>query len=507
LTAADFLPLLPLIVVAYGAVLVLVIGAFWRSHAAMGVLSLLTLAGGFAAIFPAASVAPRQVTPLLRVDSLSLFYIGLVILGGFAVAIFSHDYLAKLWTGSEKFYALLLLAVLGMGVVAASSHFASFFAGLELLSVCLYGLIAYTVRRPTSLEAGLKYLVLAGAAIAFLLFGMALIYFEFGTMQFGALAASLQGSGRSLTPLALVGLGMILVGFAFKLAFVPFHAWTPDVYQGAPAPVTALIATGSKAAVFALLLRFLSALALPQERTVFLTIEIVAILTMFGGNLLALLQTNIKRLLACSAIAHIGYLLIPLLAGSAQGASSVGFYFVSYFITTIGAFGVIAALSSGEGDLENLEDYRGLGYRRPWLAAGFALMMLSLAGIPPTVGFVAKFYIFAAAAHSGLWLLLVIGLVNCGLAAYYYLRVLAALYMRPETQRAAWARPRPASAIALVVLSALLLGLGVYPGPLVSLSEKTSKAWGVGDVSPRQRFDARVGFEYNGPREPGRRAE
>jgi NADH-quinone oxidoreductase subunit N len=473
-TAADYQALLPLIIVAYGAVMVLVVGAFWRSHLAMAAMTLLILAAAFVAIFAALPCIPWQVTPLLRVDSMALFYIGLIILGAFAIAVFSYDYLAAIWTGSEKFYALLLLSALGMGVVASSSHFASFFAGLETFSVALYGLIGYTVRRPTSLEAGLKYLVLAGSSIAFLLFGMALIYFDFGTMEFGALAASLQDISFRISPLSLLGLGLILVGFAFKLAAVPFHTWAPDVYQGAPAPATALVATGSKAAVFALLIRFVSLMALPEQHSLFVVLEILAIITMVGGNLLALLQRNIKRLLACSAIAHIGYLLIPLIAGTPQGAASIGFYFASYFITTIGAFGVIGVLSTAAGDLENLDDYRGLGYRRPWLAGVLALMMLSLAGIPPTVGFIAKFYIFAAAAHAGLWALLIIGLVNSGIAVYYYLRVLATLYMRPADEKITYPRARPASAVALAVLAILLFALGIYPAPLVDLAGRAS---------------------------------
>jgi NADH-quinone oxidoreductase subunit N len=364
-----------------------------------------------------------------------------------------------------------------MGVVAASVHFVSFFLGLETFSVCLYGLVGYTVRRPASLEASLKYLVLAGASIALLLFGMAIVYFEFGTMEFARLADSIRSAGFHLSPLTFLGLGLMLVGFGFKLAAVPFHAWAPDVYQGAPAPVTAFIATGSKAVVFALLMRFLFFVALPQQPSLLLALNLLAIITMVGGNLLALLQRNVKRLLACSAIAHIGYLFLPLLAGGAPGASSIGFYFASYFITTIGAFGVISALSTAEGDLEDLEDYRGLGYRKPWLSAAFALMMLSLAGIPPTVGFIAKFYIFAAAANSGLWLLLVIALINSGIAAFYYLRVLAALYMRPAEAPAAAPRTAPTSGAILVALTLLLVGLGIYPAPLMSLSQKAAAAW------------------------------
>jgi NADH-quinone oxidoreductase subunit N len=495
MTAPDLLVLLPAIITGYGAVVVLLAGAYWRNHSGVALLSLAVLAGAFLSIFAALPLAPRQVTPLLHVDAFALCYMGLFLLGAFGIAIFSHDYLRWARAGSEKYYGLLLLATLGMLVLAASSHFVSFFLALETLSVSLYALIGYALRRPTSLEASLKYLVLAGVALAFLLFGMALIYSQSGTMDFERLGRSLPPAplgSSGLTALLPLGLGLILVGFGFKLAAVPFHTWAPDVYQGAPAPVSALVATGSKAAMFALLIRFASVAALRERASSLLLLEVLAILTMFGGNLLALLQHNIKRLLAYSSIAHMGYLLIPLLAGGAEAVSSIGFYFASYFIATIGAFGVISVLSAQGSELENLEDYRGLGSRRPGLAAVLGLTMLSLAGIPLTVGFIAKLYIFAAAARAGLWFLLVIGLLNSGLAAYYYLRVLAALYLLPPTaagegERAAtpsvgWPSVQvglPAgrvvgSAIGLAVLALLTILFGIYPTPLIAVAQHTS---------------------------------
>ena len=472
----DFQALLPLAVIGYGAVMLLTIGAFWRNHAGMSVLTLVTLAASFLTVFAALPLAPRQITPLLRVDSLALFYIALFALGGFAIVIFAHDYLGRRSVGSEKFYVLLLLAVLGMGILASSVHFASFFLGIETLSVSLYGLVGYTLGRKASLEGSVKYLVLAGVSVSFLLLGMALVYFELGTMEFDRIADVVGGSSRHHTPVVLLGIALMLVGFGFKLAFVPFHTWAPDVYQGAPSPITALIATGSKAGVFALMLRFLFLLHPRQLPSLFLVLSMLAVITMFGGNLLALLQRNLKRLLAYSSVAHMGYLLIPLLAGGAHGASSFGFYFVSYFITTIGAFGVISMLSTPEDEAEDLDSYRGLGFSRPWLGAALALMMLSLAGIPPTIGFMAKFYIFAAAARSGLWLLLVVGVLNSGLAAYYYLRVLVTLYLQPPGETA-WRAAPPASSVVLGVLTVLLVCLGIYPTPLIWLVERSAKLW------------------------------
>ena len=475
MSGRDIIALLPLVITGYGAVALLVVGAFWRSHRAVSVICMMVLvaAAGSILLIP---MEPRAVTPLLRVDLFGYAYMLLFLLGGAAVAILSHDYLGRREGGSEKYYALLLLATLGMLTLVASDHFVSFFLGLEVLSVSLYGLIAYSVRRPASLEAGMKYLVLAGAGLAFVLLGMALVYSEFGTMAFGPLRERLAGAAGDPSQLVSLGIALIIVGFGFKLAAVPFHTWAPDVYQGAPAPVSALVATGSKAAVFALLIRFAQVIGLDQKASLFLLVEVLAIITMFGGNLLALVQRNIKRLLAYSSIAHMGYLFIPLLAGGTEGVSSITFYFVAYFITTIGAFGVVSVLSAGGEEMEDLEDYQGLGLRRPWLGAALALMMLSLAGIPLTVGFMAKLFIFAAAAQAHLWLLLVIGVLNSGVAAYYYLRVLAALYLRPAREGMTWPPARAASAVCLVALTALLIFFGVYPTPLISLTREVAAA-------------------------------
>ena len=268
-----------------------------------------------------------------------------------------------------------------------------------------------------------------------------------------------------------------MVAFSFKLALAPFHTWAPDVYQGAPAPVTALLATGAKAGMFVLLLRFVSFLPLRQDESLFTLVVALSIATMFVGNLLALLQRNLKRMLACSSIAHMGYLLLPLLAGGTMGAAALSFYFISYFLTTLAAFGVIAALSREGEEVEDLDDYCGLASRRPGLAAVLALSMLSLAGLPLTVGFMAKFYLFAAAAQAGLWGLLIVGLVNSGIAAYYYLQVLVALYLRPPRPETTWRQPRPASTAALAALSLAVIFFGVYPGPLLASAQRMARQW------------------------------
>jgi NADH-quinone oxidoreductase subunit N len=270
---------------------------------------------------------------------------------------------------------------------------------------------------------------------------------------------------------------MILISFYFKLAVAPFHMWAPDVYQGAPAPITALIATGSKAAVFIVLLRLGMIFGIERGSHLFSLLTILAVITMFTGNLLGLLQNNVKRLLAYSSIAHIGYLLIPFLAGGVDGKAAIFFYFISYFGAMLAAFGVISILSRQGDELQNLQDYRGLGLRRPWLAAAFALSLLSLAGVPPTIGFFAKFYIFLAAAHSGLWLLLIIGLLNSGIAVYYYLRVLVTLYLAPESRLEFGSPVQLAVAIVLMLLSGIILLFGLYPSPIISFVNEIARSF------------------------------
>ena len=382
--AGDFIAILPLLVLAGAAVVVMLGVAVRRSHAASFALSLAGLAAAFASLWPAASAAPRQVTTLLTIDSYAIFFTGLIIAATFAVAVMARPYMDLYDTDRDELYILLLIAALGSAVLASSSHFVSFFLGLELFSVPLYAMIAYLYVRRESIEAGLKYLILAAASAAFLLFGIALLYAETGTLDFGRLArvAGSAGAGSLLLP----AMALIVTGIGFKLAVVPFHMWTPDVYQGAPAPVTAFVATVSKGAMVALLMRYFYTSGAHGMRGVWLVFAIIALASMIAGNLLALMQTNVKRLLAYSSIAHLGYILVAFEAGGPEGASAVAFYLVAYFVTTLGAFAVVAILSTREREAEDIADYHGLFRRRPVLACAFAAMLFSLAGHPPHGG-------------------------------------------------------------------------------------------------------------------------
>lgn len=479
MTGRDFISMLPLLISAYAGVALMLVVAFLRSGRLAFWFTIVALVGAFGSVFVSLSHAPRTVASMLRIDAYSLFFGAVIIVASLLVALLCGEYLKSHEKRSEAFYILLLFAVTGMLAIVSSSHFLTFFLGLETLSAALYGLIGYTRRQPISLEAAIKYLVLAAASSAFLLFGIALVYADAGTMDFGSLLRLVEGA--RLSGLSIVGLAMLLVGVGFKLAWAPFHMWSPDVYQGAPAPVTALIASGSKGAVFALLLRLAASAGLPRSEAPFVVLAVLATATMFVGNLLALSQTNVKRLLAYSSIAQMGYLLIPVLAGGVLGVPSGAFYLVSYMAAAIAAFGVISIYSARKesGDLESLSDFADMSSRNPGLAAALAIALLSLTGMPLTAGFFAKFYIFTAAADAGLWWLLIVGVVNTGMSAFYYLRVVFALYSHRESardQQMTGTSVTPMISLAACVAAIILFGL--YPTALIRLVSAAARALG-----------------------------
>lgn len=491
---ADFTALLPFLIITATSVAVMLLIAVVRSHRWTVGLTVLGLAAAFFSLFVSLRVAPRPVTPLLLVDRYALFYIGLIVAGAAAVALFSYDYFEKKEGRREEFYVLLLVATLGAAVLASSSHFASFFLGLETLSIPLFAMNAYLPDRKRPLEAGIKYLILAAVSSAFLLFGMALIYAALGTMSFRRIASLLAGDQPMETILILSGAVMILTGVGFKLSLVPFHLWTPDVYEGAPAPVTAFIATVSKGAMFALLLRaqvgalnptFQAAALIPSSAAgepgvgpIILLIALIAAASMIAGNFLALLQSNVKRILAYSSIAQMGYILVAFLAAGQLAIETVTFYLVTYFVTTLGAFGVVTLLSHPDRDADDIDDYRGLFWRSPLLAGIFIAMLLSLAGLPLTAGFIGKFYLVVAGASSALWTLVFILVITSGISVFYYLRVIVALF----ASRAPEAAPTVSISLLgrglIVVLAGLLVWLGTYPTPIIRIVQ--AMAAGIG---------------------------
>jgi NADH-quinone oxidoreductase subunit N len=471
MNAADFSASLPLLITSATAIVLMIAVAIRRNHEFAAVISLIGVAAALGSLPLAASAVPRQVTRLLVLDSYSLLYMAILLCATAFVFLLAYDYLRRRQEHPEEFYILVLLATTGAMVLVTSRHFASFFLGLELLSVALYVLISYVRTESMSVEAGMKYLILAASSSSVLLFGLAMIYAGSGSMDLSQFSVVMTRTAwpANTFPL-LTGLMLVLTGIGFKLAVVPFHLWTPDVYEGAPLPVTGFIATVSKGGVLALLLRWFHLHDVGLAGGPRLVLSIIAIASMLTGNLLALTQNNIKRILAYSSIAHMGYLLVALLAGGALGAPAATYYLTAYMATILGAFGLMTVLSGPRWEVASIDDYRGLFWQRPLLAAAFTTMLLSLAGIPLTAGFLGKFYVIAAGASQSRWVLLFTLVVSSTIGLFYYLRIVVAMYAQPGDagqgeESGTQALPLPAS-LALAALTGLVFLLGVYPAPL-----------------------------------------
>jgi len=475
---ADFLAILPFLILTGTAVVGLLAIAFHRRHGLTFGLALGGTLLSLASVRVAADLAPRQVTPLFLIDGYALFYAGLILATTAAVILLSYGYLQRHRERQDEYYLLLLFATLGAMALVASNHFASFFVGLETLSISLLGLIAYPRDRTRPVEAGIKYLILAGVSSAILLFGMALIYARLGTLSFGRMVVLLRALGGSAPDVYwLTGLAMIVAGIGFKLSLVPFHLWAPDVYEGAPAPVTGFIAVVSKGAVFALLLRYYLASDAYAFPSALMMINVIAIASILAGNLLALLQNNIKRILAYSSIAHLGYLLVALLAGGVVAVEAVTYYLVAYFVMTLGAFAIVTVLSEcgAEADVDALEDYRGLLWRNPWMGGLLTAMFLALAGIPLTVGFMAKFYAVEAGISAAMWPAVFALVVGSVIGLFYYLRIIVVMAAQAQPTTAPGRGGLQWAAYpALAILTIALIWLGVYPAPLIALIRLTT---------------------------------
>lgn len=393
-------------------------------------------------------------------DSFALIFEMLfAVLGVLTVAVSSPYLEARGWLESE-FHVLTLAAVAGMMVLASAASLVTVFLGLELLSIALYVASGFDRGSTSSQEAAAKYLLVGGFASAFVLYGMALVYGATGTTLLPVIADRLGASPAS-NPLLLLGLVLMGVGFAYKVSAAPFHMWTPDVYQGAPLPVTMFMSVGTKAAAFAMIVRVFS-LGLPHlsgEWQLFLAF--VAVVSMFVGNVMAIVQTSVKRLLAYSGVAQAGYVLVGVVAGGKAGLAAVVFYLFAYLFMNLGAFAVLTHLSGPDGDRDRMTELDGLGQQRPWLGLLMTLFMLSLAGFPPTVGFIGKFFLFAAAVQTGFLWLAVVAVLMSVVSVYYYLRVVAHVWT-PVAARPA-RLPRPGSAAAIVASGVFSLGLGIYP--------------------------------------------
>ncbi|MCC2657136.1 MAG: NADH:ubiquinone oxidoreductase subunit [Panacagrimonas sp.] len=420
------------------------------------------------------AILPLKVTPLLVIDNYALFYFGIIIVCTLACATLLQGYLEGYSGNKEEMYLLLALSALGAMVLVASCHFASFFIGLELMSIPLYAMIAYPHRSRRSLEGGLKYLVLSAAASSFILFGIALIYSLVGSLSFAAVGTYMAQPGP-VPGIVTLGGALFLVGIGFKLSLVPFHLWTPDVYEGAPAPVTSFLATASKTAVFAVLLRYYVEARGHEDGDLIQVLTVLAILSMLVGNVLALLQNNVKRMLAYSSVAHFGYCLVALIASGPLAVEAVGAYLITYVVTTLGVLGVVTLISSpynNDGDADELEDYRGLFWRRPYISSILTALLLSLAGIPVTAGFVGKFYVIAAGVDSQEWWLLGAVVLGSAIGLFYYLRLMIVMFMDRDRQQRFeaplnWGLQTGGAMVVAVTLASFVLGL--YPQPFIEI--------------------------------------
>ena len=476
-TIQHFIALAPMLITIITAVVVMMAIAWRRNHLQTFLLSCAGLNLALMSIIPALKVSPLAVTTLLMIDDFALLYIALILFATLACVTIANAYFGKNGNGypenREELYLLILLAAAGGIVLVCAQHLASLFIGLELLSTPTYGLVAYVFFNKRSLEAGIKYMVLSGAGSAFLLFGMAMAYAEAGSLSFTGIGHAMSATTMPV-PIAQLGLAMMLIGLAFKLSLVPFHLWTPDVYEGAPAPVSAFLATVSKVAVFVVMVRMFQ--IAPAANTGVMTniLTVIAIASILFGNLLALTQNNLKRLLGYSSIAHLGYLLIALVASKGLAVEAIGVYLFTYVITSLGAFGVITLMSSPyKGrDVDSLYEYRGLFWRRPYLAVILTVMLLSLAGVPLTAGFIGKFYIVATGVEAHKWWMVASLVLGSAIGVFYYLRLMVNLYLdEPNLIRVddelQWAQK--AGGVMLLAIASISFFLGVYPQPLITL--------------------------------------
>lgn len=469
--------LLPILIVLAGACLVLLTDLFLpaRQKGANAGLAAATLIAAAAVVVGQFGQQGSAFGGMILLDTYSSFLQGLFLVTALLGVALAYDYLDRLGLQRGEYYALLLFTTSGMMLMATAGDLIVVFLALELLSIPLYVLSGFARPKPASEEASLKYFLLGAFASGFVVYGIALVFGQTGGTLLSSVAETIGAGGMGGNPVLLVGLALILIGLAFKVAAVPFHMWTPDVYHGAPSSVVGFMSVGAKAAGFAALLRVLVS-GFPALAAAWGPILVaISAVTMTWGNVAAIAQSNIKRMLAYSSIAHAGYILMALPAASQpavapEAVRSALFYLLAYLATNVGAWGVVVMLEKAEGRGLELSDYAGLAWRYPVLAAAMAVFMLSLIGVPPTAGFVGKLYVFRAAISADLFGLAIVGVLTSVVSAYYYLRVVVMMYMQEgqvEIRREFWL----GSAVAVTALATLLVGL--FPGPLLDLAGHT----------------------------------
>ena len=474
-TNADVAALLPIWILSIAAMLIMLVNVTRQkpSSSVSAILSLLGIVGAAWATWGLRDESRALFHDMYRLDAFTTYFTFLFLTIAAVGTLFAWDYLKRTNLNQGEYYALVLLSTLGMIFMAAANDLIMIFLGLELMSLALYVLAGFRKNRFESNEAALKYFLLGAFASGFLLYGIALVYGSTGSTNLSDIGGYLLGSPVVNTPLLMVGALLVFIGLAFKVSIVPFHMWTPDAYEGAPTAATAFMSAGAKAAGFAALLRVVT-IALPDVAQHWTSIMIgLCILTMTVGNVIAILQSNLKRMLAYSSIAHAGYVMLGVIAGTSAGSAAVLYYLAVYTVMNLGAFGVVSLMGKGADERVRVQDLAGAGFRHPWLGIAMTVFMLGLAGIPPTAGFVGKLYLFGAALSQGHTLLVVVAVLNSVAAVYYYLRPVVVMYMtQPEGEPLEVSSALPAT-LAIAALLVATFWFGTFAGPLTASAARS----------------------------------
>lgn len=472
---SEFRWIMPEIILTGWALFILLIGVFAESPSGK-ISGILALLGSLSTLYFTWGLWGTNLdvfNGLYSIDDFGTFFKVLFLLVLTLVTIVSLRYAERSGIGSGEYYSLLMFGVLGMMVMVSSHHFITIFVGLEIMSISIYILCGLMRNDLRSVEASLKYFLLGAFATSFLLYGMALIYGATGIVDVLELK-SYMAAGQPIVPaMFLVGTGLVIVGFGFKIAAVPFHMWTPDVYQGAPTSITAYMATGVKAAAFAALIRVFYTAFLSTIHEWSGIIWFISVATMSIGNIIALVQRDIKRLLAYSSIAHAGYILVAFVTGDSMLSSSMLYYLLAYTFMNIGAFTVVITLGRKGEENTDIDSYAGLAVRHPFIALCMSIFLLSLAGIPPLAGFVGKFYVFSAAVKAQYYWLAVIGVLNSVVAAYYYLRVMMYMYFKEPLRDLGTIDTGPQYSAVMLICIWAILQMGIFPRLFLLIARKS----------------------------------
>lgn len=466
----DVIAIAPITVVSICALVVLVVESLKKETESLNCwISIAGLAIAMGAAFNSLGTSGVAFGGMVTTGGYAGFFALVFCAAGILSIMLSKSYIRKEGIEHGEYYALLLISVVGMMLMASAADLIIFFLGLEVMSVSFYVLAAFARKRQGSNEAGLKYFLLGAFATGFLLYGIALLYGATGTTNIKEII--LHATTLMHTPLFLIGLALLLVGLVFKVAAVPFHMWVPDVYEGSPTTVSGFMSTGGKAAAFSVFLIVFAPPLLTSIGPLREVMAMIAALSMITGNVIALAQTSIKRMLAYSSIAHAGYILVGVVAANPAGSNGILFYLMAYTAMNVGAFGVLSVLESRDGENLTFDDYAGLGSKQPLLAGLMAVFMFSLSGIPPFAGFFGKYYVFAGAVQAGYTWLAIVGVLMSVVSAYYYLRLVVLMYFKDQASLLE-GKGTPLSVAALLVCALALLEFGIFPSTLVNLTTR-----------------------------------